>query len=137
MPGKKAIVIAVVVIGLVVFAAMNMREPETEIKDIDSVEISGGKVHFTLVIEVDNPNMVGAKLVKVDTKVYIDNQYIGPAVSEKEFTIEGGGKSEIEVKFTLDHVGGGNTIRVKGTATVNVFGIKDFEKDIDREEHIV
>jgi len=119
---------------------LNMREPETETKDIKSVEVSGGKLHFTLVIEVDNPNMLGAKLVKVDTKVYLidedgHDQYIGPAISEKEFTIKGSGKSDIEVKLTVDNIGTGEKIRVEGTATIRVFGLKEFEKDIDHEEN--
>ena len=137
MPDQKQIIViaAVVIVFLVVFAALNMREPETETKDIKSVEVSGGKLHFTLVIEVDNPNMLGAKLVKVDTKVYIDNQYIGPAISEKEFTIKGSGKSDIEVKLTVDNVAYGDTIKVEGTATIRVFGLKEFEKDIDHEEN--
>jgi len=131
---RMKLLVALVVIGSLVFGGMNIKSPDTEVTDINGAEVSGGKLHFTLVITVDNPNSLGAKLIKVDTDVYVDDDYVGPAVSDKEFDIEPNGKSDIEIKLTVDNYAnpmGNNTIRVKGYATVKVLNLIEYDKDID------
>jgi len=127
------------VVGTVLFGGLNLQSPETDAKDITNIQqdIGNGTLIFTLVIEVDNPNIMTTKLTGVDAEAYIDGQYAGPVESDKEFTIRGMRKTDIEIDFQIDGYAGGSMIKVEGKATVRIMGSISFEKNIDKEKPIV
>ncbi|UCH89770.1 MAG: LEA type 2 family protein [Thermoplasmata archaeon] len=138
-------IIIVIVIIMVILAGLvlSIKEPAVQVSEIEfkSISILETSISFDVTLRVDNDNLFGATLKKVEADIIIDGTDIGDTYSEEEFEIEAKEISEVTVVLTVTSVPttilGKSQIQVQvsGTAHVKV-SFFDFELPIDKTETV-
>lgn len=137
--GISLLIIALVIAGF----ALSLREPEVIVDDIRTKEFSskGHYIIFAVTLTVNNKNIIGGTLKEVESDVYYNGDYIGVAYSYEHYEIKANGESTVSVDLKITNLPrtftttAHPTVRVKGTALINVFGI-DFKAPFDETQRI-
>ena len=138
-------IIIIVVIILLILAGilLSIDEPDVTVSNIryKSASISQRYIEFYVDLKVDNDNILGGTLKKVEANVYIDDQHIGFSYSEEEFDIKANSVSDVTVVLRVTSVPSNIlsknefTVRVVGAAYVKV-SFYDYEMPFDESRTI-
>jgi len=97
------LVICLPIIGILI----SIDEPEVEVQSIslpDPTTVTQGYLKFDLTLKVYSDNFFNAKLTRLRANIFVNDQDIGDATTNREFEIPGGQAAIIIVELTIDNI---------------------------------
>lgn len=134
--GRRNLLIIVVVIIIVLLVAVGgtVREPTVAVTGM-TVSMSGTTMQTSFTVDVDNPNIAGARVLEITGKAYTNGRYAGDFSRTDPVDIPAMGTTTFDVDFQLRNVpdirwNANNKIRVTGTFVIDG-AIVDWEVGFD------
>ena len=129
-----AIIILLLIVGLGLFVVTSLKQPEVSLKNVSVkgfesinlliVEIPT-EVIFSVVLEVYNPNFLGATVTDVEYDLYLNDVYVGKGSLPRAVIIPANGKTNVETEVSVSissSVQALVTTIQQGSATAKVTG---------------
>jgi LEA14-like dessication related protein len=106
-------IMAVIVVAIIIITPIlySVQEPIVDIKGL-KIEATGATISIFFIVKVQNPNIVGAKVLAIEGKAYVNGDLAGEFYRTESVEIPAGDTTEFEVRF-----------EPKGTFTYNVIGV--------------
>ena len=105
-----AIIIILLILALCLFVVTSLKQPEVLLKSVSVkgfesinlliVEIPT-EVIFSVVLEVYNPNFLGATVTDVEYDLYVNDVYVGKGSLPRAVTIPANGKTNVETEVSV------------------------------------
>lgn len=129
-------VVAVVVIAIIIIIPLlyTVQEPAVDVTGL-KIEVSGTALSIFFIVNVQNPNIVGATVLAIEGKAYVNGDFAGDFYRTESVEIPAGGATDFDIRFEPKgtftyNVAGVNKVRAVGTVTIDG-PVNDWEVSFD------